>query len=636
MQQVASDRLARAYESLCESLLAERTADGHWHGELSTSALATATAVMALSVVRRARDDINGRSLTGLIQGGLGYLAANQNPDGGWGDTPKSRSNIATTMLTHAVFHGADAIQPYRTIVDKADHYVRRAGGIDALRARYGKDRTFSVPILTHCALAGLVSWDQVASLPFELACLPHRFYKWLRLPVVSYALPALVAVGQAKFARCPPTNPLVRWTRSWARQPSLDKLAAMMPSSGGFLEAVPLTSFVTMSLAAVGQVEHTVTRAGIEFIVQNVRPDGSWPIERNLSTWVTTLAVNALGPDLSEAAREPILDWILGQQHLTMHPYTASPPGGWAWTDLPGGVPDADDTAGAMLALRHLTPAGARRSAVVAAVERAARWLIELQNADGGWPTFCRGWGALPFDRSASDLTAHAIRALRAWVKDFRDRRLRAQIHRAVSHGRRYLSGVQRANGSWLPLWFGNEACPGDENATYGTCRVLAAYADLGSLSDPAAIRGRRWLIEHQNPDGGWGGGAPTAPSSIEETALAVESLATVLNAQPSDTQYEPLCAPDATTDGSFDRLHSSVSRGIAWLLDALGAARAPEPAPIGFYFAKLWYFERLYPIIFSAAALRQEMRLCRKHPSWNPKSTSHGAVVFGAAPAI
>ena len=30
-------------------------------------------------------------------------------------------------------------------------------------------------------------------------------------------------------------------------------------------------------------------------------------------------------------------------------------------------------------------------------------------------------------------------------------------------------------------------------------------------------------------------------------------------------------------------------------------------EPTPIGFYFAKLWYFERMYPIIFCLAALRR-----------------------------
>src|SRR6185295_19121662 len=40
-------------------------------------------------------------------------------------------------------------------------------------------------------------------------------------------------------------------------------------------------------------------------------------------------------------------------------------------------------------------------------------RWVESLQNADGGFPSFCRGWGTLPFDRSGADLTAHVMRTL-------------------------------------------------------------------------------------------------------------------------------------------------------------------------------------------------------------------------------
>jgi len=29
--------------------------------------------------------------------------------------------------------------------------------------------------------------------------------------------------------------------------------------------------------------------------------------------------------------------------------------------------------------------------------------------------------------------------------------------------------------------------------------------------------------------------------------------------------------------------------------------------PSPIGFYFANLWYYEKLYPIIFTVAALER-----------------------------
>ena len=85
------------------------------------------------------------------------------------------------------------------------------------------------------------------------------------------------------------------------------------------------------------------------------MRPDGSWPIDTNLATWVTTLSINALAAagELDQLDRKDELrDWLLKQQYKKRHPYTGADPGGWAWTDLPGGVPDADDTPGAILAM--------------------------------------------------------------------------------------------------------------------------------------------------------------------------------------------------------------------------------------------------------------------------------------------
>ena len=47
-----SERLEHAYQTALSALLAERHPDGYWIGELSTSALSTATAVMALALVK--------------------------------------------------------------------------------------------------------------------------------------------------------------------------------------------------------------------------------------------------------------------------------------------------------------------------------------------------------------------------------------------------------------------------------------------------------------------------------------------------------------------------------------------------------------------------------------------------------
>ena len=609
----ASDTvLMEALASARGRLLAERGPEGHWQGELSSSALATATATVALTIVDPAAHE-------GLIRGGLNWLAAHRNSDGGWGDTPASGSNLSTTALAWAAFGAVAASVPLAES-DKRDAcrhaeawLARAAGGLEperlaaAISARYGNDRTFSAPILTMCALAGRVgqgraAWRRVYPLPFELAAFPHRLYRWLRMPVVSYALPALIAIGQARFHHAPPRSPLARVVRGLLRSKTLRVLEGTQPPSGGFLEAVPLTSFVAMSLASIGQGQHPVVRRSVEFLRRTVRPDGSWPIDVNLATWVTTLAVNALGDALPQGEREPILDWLVGQQHRAEHPFTHAAPGGWAWTDLSGGVPDADDTAGALLALHRLLPAqpseaqqseiGNRKSEIAEGIA----WLLGLQNPDGGIPTFCRGWGRLPFDRSAPDLTAHALLAWSAWLGGL-PTGLRLRVERAMSRAIAFLQKSQRPDGSWLPLWFGNEAAPDEASPTYGTARVVMALAEVPRASMHALQRGGDWLVAAQNPDGGWGG-ALGVPSSVEETGLAVDALCRLTRVSPQSA----MC-----------NLQSAISSGAHWLIERTDCGRSFPPAPIGLYFAKLWYSERLYPLIFTVGALHRVLEVIR-----------------------
>ena len=599
------DRLRRAYETARRDLLAEQAGAGRWVGELSGSALSTATAISALSIVARESAESNlpdrPASFEPLIARAVDWLGAGQNGDGGWGDTDQSHSNVATTMLVRAALHLAGAAPRHADRLCAAERYLDAQGGIPGLRRRYGRDKTFAVPILTNCALAGLVDWREVAPLPFELACLPQGLYRFLRLPVVSYAIPALVAIGQARYVHRRPLNPGARLVRRLAVRKSLDVLERMQPDSGGFLEATPLTSFVVMSLAGSGRVDHPVVRRGVDFLVASVRDDGSWPIDTNLATWVTTLAINALaasGEDLAEIGCLEGLDGLLSCQHRRRHPFTGADPGGWGWTDLSGAVPDADDTPGALLALaalrKHASPD--RVGEIDVAADRALVWLLDLQNSDGGWPTFCRGWGKLPFDRSSVDLTAHAIRAIRAWREwndalgsgsDFSPRPLR----RALRRGLAFLDRHQRSNGSWVPLWFGNQDHPEEENPVYGTARVLLAYRDLGGLHEQPARKAVEWLVAHRNADGGWGGsrvvgrdGKPGQVSSIEETAVAVEALASAADGRGAQ---------------------AALDAGLRWLVEAVESGDHRRASPIGFYFAKLWYYEKLYPLIFTVSAL-------------------------------
>lgn len=634
--EIPSEPLSTLRQQLLESLVLARRDDGAWVGQLSASALSTATAISALSRYLRsvARISETDRSAAeDQIRRGLSWLRQVQNADGGWGDTAASYSNISTTLLVLAAAELSSAGGPWIEARQRAEKFVTAAGGVEGVRRRYGRDHTFSVPILSNAAMAGLVPWKEVAALPFEAACLPQRFYHWLRLPVVSYAIPALVAIGQAKFFADPPRNPWIRWLRQAAVSRSLRVLRKMQPASGGFLEAVPLTSFVALGLIEARQSQHPVVSQAVRFLLDSFREEGSWPIDTNLAIWTTTLLINALGlaapNDWSgqNVAGSSTLEWLLDCQNRERHPFTGAAPGGWGWSDLSGSVPDADDTPGVLLALRVLgerVASPGQQMRIRQAAADGVSWLLGLQNRDGGWPTFCRGWGRLPFDRSGADLTAHAIRGLLAWKNSGNSR----QVHRAIERGFAFLARHQQQDGSWLPLWFGNQDHPREENPWYGTSKVLLAYAAAGRFDTAEAENGLNWLVAQQQAAGGWGGGPSIRPeddelgqASLEETALCLDALGAF---------------PENIRGAGSTRRDQAIARGFEWLQRALTRGEHRISRPIGFYFAKLWYDERLYPQVFALAALnRVQAWLDRPQRMAQPDPTPFNELNGGGKPA-
>lgn len=616
-----ANHASQTFDRLRGELLRERGESDHWTGFLSPSALSTATAISAIAAVLNDQPDHDDAgSLRSMIRRGLDYLGEQQNVDGGFGDTDRSHSNIATSYLVQAAMslgepHLADHVALSDEHRNRLMAYLRRGGELDGLRQRYGKDKTFVVPILTNLAIAGLVDWSHVPPLPFEAAVFPQGFYRFLRMPVVSYAIPALVAMGQARYLLGPKANPVSSAIRRMSVRRTLSVLGRMQPDSGGYLEATPLTSFVLMSLAATGRGDHEVAVNSLRFLRDSVLDDGCWPIDTNLATWLTSLSVIALSSSPGDEGKwcsEALADWHLGCQHRQRHPFTGADPGGWAWTDLSGGVPDADDTPAAILALHRMTPYldRQRKGQIDEATQRGTDWLLRLQNRDGGWPTFCRGWGRLPFDRSSTDLTAHALRAIHVTADPWESS---IQETRAIRRGESFLRNQQQADGSWLPLWFGNQDRDDEANPVYGTSRVLLWTATSTTMVE-STRRGIDYLLSAQNGDGGWGGGpsvrsdrqrrglpAEKILSTIEETAVAVEALSAVFAAARTNSEIRD----GIVAHGGKKRLRRSIISGVKWLATRIDEGEHHRAWPIGFYFAKLWYHERLYPFVFTVAAL-------------------------------
>lgn len=373
--------------------------------------------------------------------------------------------------------------------------------------------------------------------------------------------------------------------------------LHRMLPESGGYLEAIPLTAFVSLSLINSGFAETEVVKKGIEFLKRTQRTDGGWPIDIDLSTWVTSLSVKAYRSNLNGFLTSDQQDEIAGHfkliQNQGIHAFNGTGPGGWGWTNYSGSVPDGDDTPGAILALLKLQPKGK----VIKEVLAGAKWLQHLQNSDGGFPTFSKGWGKLPFDQSCSDLTGHCLLAVSAILETYYSELQKKDLQvfeKIFNNAMRYLEKNQSEAGSWLPLWFGNQLTQNHTNPVYGTAKVLTYLKDTASHQwqneeirlrlDKIIQKGNDFLISVQNEDGSWGGDKSIA-GTMEETALAVSALAS--------TQNSEICFS-----------------GLNWLNDFY-LKNGFKPAPVGLYFASLWYDEKMYPVTayFEALARMQEL---------------------------
>ena len=265
-----------------------------------------------------------------------------QNADGGWGDTTDSPSNLATTLLAVAALKLADdcrresclllanAAKEARRVseiaqmpVDSARH---RRGDSTRIRRRSHLCRPHSDELrLGGACRLGRHSRACRSSWPFCRI----GWYKVLRLHVVSYALPALIAIGLLLDRRNPPRNPLRAIDSQGRRAASARKTAADSARERRIPRSHAVDQF--RGDGAVAVVRPRTARGGQVpgFLRRSQRSDGSWPIDTNLSVWLTTAAVAALAAagQLPKIDRRRLAEWIAARQHTiaaSLHPRRA------------------------------------------------------------------------------------------------------------------------------------------------------------------------------------------------------------------------------------------------------------------------------------------------------------------------
>jgi squalene-hopene/tetraprenyl-beta-curcumene cyclase len=255
--------------------------------------------------------------------------------------------------------------------------------------------------------------------------------------------------------------------------------------------------------------LDHPVMRAGLEGLdVFTTEYEGfTWLEACQSPVWDTALALVALvdaGIERDDARLVQAADWLLDRQVTDVAGdwslrRPGLRPGGWAFEYHNVNYPDVDDTAICALALRRVEHPDSGR--VELALTRAVDWMIGMQSDGGGWGAFDADntrtiVRQLPFcdfgeviDPPSADVTAHAVEVLTH----------EAGAGASSDAGLSWLLSEQEEDGSWFGRW--------GVNHVYGTFSALTALAEAGVSRDAEPVRKAvRWLIEHQNADGGWG----------------------------------------------------------------------------------------------------------------------------------
>ena len=627
-------------------LLDQQQADGAWCAELEGDTILESETILVLAFL--------GKENSPLARRAAAYLIRQQLPDGGWAKFPGGKLDISGSVKAYFALKltGHD---PSAEFMVRARRAIRAQGGADAVNSF----TRFYLALLgqisyEHCPavppemvllpkwfpvnLYAMSAWSRTIVVPLSIVAAlepmrpvdpQHGIHElflsepehwpplrcpglpggtgWLSWDHFFRAINRLLKFGQRKglmFWRKRAIEAAKNWVL--ARFRKSDGLGAIFPPVVFSIVALKALRFADDSPEVI-ECWRQLDRLTIDDF-----GDGTTRLQPCFSpVWDTGLVMRSLalaGVRADDPAIARAAQWLLGRQTTDAGDWAETvdaEPGGWYFEYANEFFPDVDDTAMSLMALQTLfcegeetrveTASANGRSGLkdtVASIERGLRWMLAMQNRDGGWGAFDRDNDRhflcyVPFadhnamiDPSTADLCGRVLEALGKLGRRLGD----PHVDRAVEFVRR----TQEADGSWFGRW--------GVNYIYGTWQVLTGLIAVGvPQDDPAVVAGAKWLLAHQQANGGWG----ESPNSYERPELSGQGPTTA-----SQTAWALLGLIAAGMAG-----HPAVLRGVRFLTQTQNRDGTWDESQFtGTGFPCVFYLRyHYYPVYFPLMALAQ-----------------------------
>jgi squalene-hopene/tetraprenyl-beta-curcumene cyclase len=617
-----SSPLLTAVDRTRRCLLARQVTDGHWVGELQGDTILESEYIMLMAFLGREREERVAKAARYLLTQQLPEGGWNNYPDGPADLSVSVKAYFALKLAGH------DPDLPYmrracaviRSLGGAArcnsftQFYLALLGQFPYANCPAVPPEMMLLPKWAYFNIYAMSSWTRTIVIPLSI----FYAHKPVRVLPQELCIPELfLQPPQTPLWPHPPTRRWVTWTNLFLAvdqvikwfDPNPRKQATEEKGTNTKLarqKSLLLFPFALLRRFALGRakawmLEHFADSDGVGAIYPPIiytiislrclgyadkSPEMLWALKQLddlmieedetlrlqpcfSPVWDTALTLNALA-DANVSSKHLAVQragrWLIEREVRRPGDWSAMnpglEPGGWYFEYRNGFYPDTDDTAMVLMALaktgHHMTVTGRP------AAERGVRWLLAMQNRDGGWAAFDRDIDKevltrVPFadhnamlDPSCPDITARVLEAL----GHYGYRVGNPQVDRAI----RFLETRQERNGSWIGRW--------GVNYIYGTWQVLLGLRSIGyDMQQPMVRRGVTWLKQVQQPGGGWGEtcrsyddpslagqGTPTA----SQTAWALLALLAAGEAETEEVRAgtEYLLATQQA-DGSWQEEH-------------------------------------------------------------------------------